>query len=85
MKVRGPHHCAIYLISYRPALDDIDYPDEEDNDMYESQVFARAPKKLQRDFSTASVLSVAEEDPEAAELADLIKDYSKPGMKAPRF
>ncbi|KAL1669270.1 hypothetical protein GGF50DRAFT_123363 [Schizophyllum commune] len=59
--------------------DDIDYPDEEDNNMYEPQVFARAPKKLQRDFSTASVFSVAEEDPEAAELADLIKDYSKPG------
>ena len=78
-------HCAICLLSYRPALDDIDYPDEEDNDMYESQVFARAPKKLQRDFSTASVFSVAEEDPEAAELADLIKDYSKPGMKARRF
>ncbi|KAI5900272.1 uncharacterized protein SCHCODRAFT_01085466 [Schizophyllum commune H4-8] len=59
--------------------DDIDYPDEEDNDLYETQVSARAPKKLQRDFSTASVFSVAEEDPEAAELADLIKDYSKPG------
>ncbi|KAL1729236.1 hypothetical protein EV714DRAFT_285067 [Schizophyllum commune] len=59
--------------------EDIDYPDEEDNDVYEPQVFARAPKKLQRDFSTASVFSVAEEDPEAAELADLIRDYSKPG------
>lgn len=85
MKVRGSHQCAVYLLSQCPTLEDIDYPDEEDNDVYEPQVFARAPKKLQRDFSTASVFSVAEEDSEAAELADLIKDYSKPGMKARRF